>query len=42
MPQEDVINELENGLGTQFDPCFASIMIQMILEDTEYNLREKK
>ncbi len=42
LPQEQVIAELENGLGSQFDPCFASIMIQIILEDKEYDLREKR
>ncbi len=42
MPQEQVKQEIEKGSGTQFDPCFAQIMLQMILEDKDYDLREKK
>lgn len=40
MPQEKVRSEIERGSGTQFDPKFAAIMLQIIDEDTEYNLRE--
>ncbi len=40
LPQEYVRNEFEEGLGTQFDPEFGSIMLEMIDEDTEYRLRE--
>ena len=40
LPQEIVRSEIENGMGTQFDPKFASIMLSMIDEDTEYNMRE--
>ena len=32
--------EIENGRGTQFDPVFADIMLEMIEEDTEYKMRE--
>ena len=42
LPQEVVRGEIEKGKGTQFDPIFAEIMLQIIDEDTEYNLREQK
>ena len=42
MPQEKVREEIEKGSGTQFDPRFASIMLEMIAEDKNYDLREKK
>lgn len=42
LPQSVVRGEIEKGRGTQFDPIFAEIMLQIIDEDTEYNLREKK
>ena len=42
LPQSVVRSEIEKGKGTQFDPIFAEIMLQIIDEDTEYNLREKK
>ncbi len=40
LPQEVVRGEIEKGKGTQFDPVFADIMIQMIEEDKDYQLRE--
>ena len=40
LPQERVRDEIENGRGTQFDPVFADTMLQIISEDTEYQLRE--
>lgn len=42
MPQEMVVGEIKKGKGTQFDPVFADIMLQMIEEDREYKMREKK
>ncbi len=30
----------ERGIGTQFDPVFAKIMLEMIEEDTNYELHE--
>lgn len=42
IPQEVVKNEILNGSGTQFDPQFANIMLEIISEDKDYNLREKK
>ena len=41
LPQGIVKEEIENGRGTQFDPEFADIMLQMIEEDIEYKLREE-
>ena len=41
LPQEVVRREIEEGRGTQFDPIFAGIMLQMIDEDRNYNLRGK-
>lgn len=40
LPQGVVREEIENGRGTQFDPRFADIMLEMIDEDTEYEMRE--
>ena len=41
LPQEVVRGEIEKGKGTQFSPEFADIMLQMIDEDTQYDMREK-
>ena len=41
LPQQTARNELEKGIGIQFDPTFAKIMIQLIDEDTDYDMREK-
>ena len=38
MPQEKVRAEIEKGMGTQFDPQFAKVMLQMIDEDKDYRL----
>ena len=40
LEQEVVRKEIEDGKGTQFDPRFADIMLQMIDEDKEYKMRE--
>ncbi len=40
MPQEKVREQIESNKGTQFDPTFADIMLEMIDEDTEYKMRE--
>ena len=39
LSQEIVRQEIENGKGTQFDPAFADIMLRMIDEDRDYQLR---
>ena len=41
LPQDIVRKEIKNGKGTQFDPFFADIMLIMIEEDKDYQLREK-
>ena len=40
LPQEAVRAEIEHGSGSQFDPVFADIMLQIIAEDAEYRLKE--
>ena len=39
LSQEAVKNELELGMGTQFDPKIAEIMLTIAEEDKEYRLR---
>ena len=39
LAQTVVRKEIEDGKGTQFDPVFADIMLQMIDEDSEYQMR---
>ena len=41
LPQDKVRSEIENGKGTQFDPEFARIMLQLIDEDKDYKMREQ-
>ncbi|MBQ9606360.1 MAG: response regulator [Lachnospiraceae bacterium] len=41
LPQGVVREEIEKGIGTQFDPRFALIMLEMMEEDTGYDMREK-
>lgn len=41
MPQQEVMNEFWNGRGTQFDPLFATIMLEIMSDDKEYRLRER-
>ena len=33
--------EIKKGKGTQFDPVFADIMLEIMEEDKNYDLREK-
>lgn len=42
LPQDVVRNEIEKGKGAQFDPEYADYMLQMIDEDTNYDMREKE
>lgn len=42
LPREVVRSEIEKGIGTQFDPKLANIMIQIIDEDVNYELSEKE
>lgn len=41
LPQAVVRAEMVKGKGTQFDPVFVEIMLNMIDEDTDYQMREK-
>ena len=41
MEQAQARSEIENGMGTQFDPKFAKIMLEMIDEDSGYNMKEQ-
>ena len=41
LPQNVVYDEIKKGKGTQFDPVFADIMLQMMEEDVDYQMREK-
>ncbi len=41
LPQDVVRGEIAKGRGTQFDPQFADIMLQLIDEDNEYLLHER-
>lgn len=41
LPQEQVREEMEKGKGTQFDPQFVDIILSMIDEDLDYQMREK-
>ena len=42
IPQDKVREELVKGMGTQFDPEFAKIMLHMIDLDTEYRMQERE
>ena len=39
MEQSRVRHEIERGRGTQFDPLFAEIMLQMIDEDVFFQMK---
>lgn len=40
LPQEVVREEIQKNKGTQFDPKIAEVMLQMIDDDVNYELRE--
>lgn len=40
LEQSVVRKEIESGKGTQFDPVFADIMLDMIDDDKEYEMKE--
>ena len=42
MPQDKVRDQVVRGRGTQFDPRFADIMLEMIDEDVHFEMRERK
>ena len=39
LTQDEIKNELELGMGTQFDPRFAGVMLAIVEEDKEYRYR---
>lgn len=41
LPQNVVRGEIEKGKGSQFDPVFADIMLQMIDEDKDYKMNDR-
>ena len=40
LSQNYVRTEIEKGIGTQFDPEYAKIMLKLIDEDKNYTMRE--
>lgn len=36
LTQDAIRNEIFNGIGSQFDPQYAEIMLDMIKEDTAF------
>nr|WP_027871546.1 HD domain-containing phosphohydrolase [[Eubacterium] cellulosolvens] len=42
LSQEEVRSEIEKGMGKQFDPRFAKVMLDMIDEDKEYKMRDHR
>lgn len=40
MSKQRVRSEIEKGMGTQFDPKIARIMLDMIDEDTDYEMKQ--
>ncbi len=40
LSQETVRAEIEKGMGQQFDPRFAKVMLDMIDEDKDYTMRD--
>lgn len=42
IPQQKVREELVKGIGTQFDPEYARIMLHLIDEDLEYEMSERE
>jgi putative two-component system response regulator len=41
LPQDVVRSEIVKGRGTQFDPVIADIMLDMIDQDKDYQMRER-
>lgn len=42
LPQQLVREEFVKGIGTQFDPKYAEIMIRLIDMDSEYHMKERQ
>ena len=41
LTQDYIRGELVKGRGTQFDPIFTDVMLEMMAEDTAFDMREK-
>jgi response regulator RpfG family c-di-GMP phosphodiesterase/signal transduction histidine kinase len=41
LPQEVVRRQILEGKGTQFEPAFADVMLQMIDEDKDYHMKQE-
>ncbi len=41
IPQHKIREEIVKGIGTQFDPKFATIMLHLIDKDEEYEMQER-
>ncbi|MBQ4312439.1 MAG: HD-GYP domain-containing protein, partial [Oscillospiraceae bacterium] len=41
IPQDKVREEIVKGIGTQFDPVYARLMLHLIDVDTEYEMQEQ-
>ena len=42
IPQDKVREELVKGIGTQFDPKYAQIMLNLVDQDTDYMMKERE
>jgi HD-GYP domain-containing protein (c-di-GMP phosphodiesterase class II) len=42
IPQDKVREELVKGIGTQFDPKYAQIMLNLLDHDTDYSMKEQE
>lgn len=42
LPQQVVREQLEQGMGSQFDPVFAKLMLKMVDLDRDYQLRQQE
>ncbi len=42
IPQQKVREELVKGMGSQFDPQYAGVMLHMLDQDLDYGMRERK
>lgn len=40
MPQSAIREQIENGIGTQFDPTYAKYMLELIDNDSNYDLKQ--
>ena len=41
LPQDVARAEIEKGRGTQFDPVFTDLMLELIDEDVNFTMRDQ-